>query len=71
MTAGGLCAPYISRDGDLYRCGRTVLERDPRGKPEDRCPGGLFFCSECIEPFLEFMNEAYNARAREKEWERD
>lgn len=30
MSAGGdLCAPYISRDGDLYRCGRLVLERVP------------------------------------------
>ena len=70
MSAGGLCAPRLY-DGVLYRCGRLVLERDPRRKREDRCPGGLFVCPECIEPFVEYLDAAYNARARDKEWETD
>ena len=70
-SSGELCPPYRSRSGDLYRCGRTIFERDPDGKPGDRCPGGLFVCSECVEPFVESMNAAYNARARDKEWETD
>ncbi len=36
---------------------------------EDHCPGGLFVCSECVEPFVGFLNAACKARSRDKEWD--
>ncbi len=65
-----LCPPR-SYDGYLYRCGRTAVERNPRTNKEDRCPGGLFVCVEWVDDFCEFLKEAYNARAVDKEWEVD
>jgi hypothetical protein len=63
-----LCPPRFHDDA-LMHCGRTVLERDPRTNKEDRCPGGLFVCADCVDDFCDFLEGAYNARARDKEWE--
>jgi hypothetical protein len=70
MNSSGkpLCEPRFHGD-DLLHCGRTVLKRDPRANQEDRCPGGLFICADCADDFGKFLEEAYNARAQDKEWE--
>lgn len=61
--------PPRSYEGYLYRCGRIVLDRSPRMNKQDRCPGGLFVCEDCVDDLCEFLKEAYNARAVDKEWE--
>ena len=53
---------------ELYQCGRSLLYRDP-ANPAQACPGGTYICLDCIDDFEEFMTQAYDARARRKEWE--
>ncbi len=65
-----LCPPRLHGDV-LLRCGRTVLEWEPRTNKEDRCPDGLMACVDCVDDFAEFLEDAYNARAREQEREAD
>ncbi len=55
-------------DGEFYACGRTVLYRDPHKRREDGCPGGLFVCADCVEPFGEFLDKAHDAKAVREEW---
>ncbi len=64
MSTGDLCPPRF-RDGDWFRCGRTVVERDPSG-PE-ACPsyggGGMFICTDCADIVCDFLRRAYDAGA--------
>ena len=71
MTELPICPPrtYHEQDpnGILYQCGRSVVYRDPTN-PAEACPGGMMVCGGCVDAFGEFMEHAYNARARRKEW---
>jgi hypothetical protein len=60
-----MCPPY-HQDGRVYRCGKTLGEQDPE---TNGCPGGVAVCDECMEVVCGFLDDAYNARARRKEWE--
>jgi hypothetical protein len=51
-----------------YYCGRTLLQRDPTDKKQ-ACPGGTQICGDCVDVFGEFMQAAYDAQARRKEWQ--
>jgi hypothetical protein len=54
--------------GDVYLCGRLLGPPNIGSKPE-RCLGGTFICPQCFDTFEEFVDAAYNANAREAEWE--
>ena len=73
MSAGDLCEPRHHEEFGWLKCGRVILERDPTG-PE-ACPsyggGGLLVCADCFDAVTDFMERAYDARARRKEWEED
>ena len=36
-----------------------------------RRPGGMIICSDCVDAVGDFMEAAYDARARRKEWAED
>jgi hypothetical protein len=63
-----ICEPrFFEGDPDPYYCGRLLRQLDVENKTEC-CPGGVFICANCFDPFSEFMDRAYDARARDKEW---
>jgi hypothetical protein len=66
-----LCPPRYWDDGTPLYCGLVVLERNPTG-PE-ACPSyggvGLMVCERCMDAVGDFLEAAYNAKARRKEWE--
>jgi hypothetical protein len=65
-----LCPPRLI-DGELYACGRTLAHKDPRANREYRCMGRTFICVECHRVAMEFIREARDGRARDKEWTTD
>jgi hypothetical protein len=62
-----ICLP-LEYDGILYRCGRALLMRDPTDQKQ-ACPGGTMICEDCVDAFGDFMDAAYDARARRMEWD--
>ena len=66
-----LCPPRLRKE-IWYRCGLSVLERDPTG-PE-ACPsyggGGMFVRADCMDPVADFLRRAYDARAVRMEHQR-
>ena len=63
-----LRAEQSSRPTEKERRDRRVTDCINKAA-EDHCPGGLFVCSECVEPFVGFLNAACKARSRDKEWD--
>jgi hypothetical protein len=67
------CTRNRVHDGELYECGRVVLNRDPTTK--EACPSyggaGLFICADCTDDVCGFFDKAYNARARRMEHRAD
>jgi hypothetical protein len=55
-------------DAHIYYCGRMLLQRDPTDQNQ-ACPGGTMICIDCVSDFENFIDAAYDARARRKEWE--
>ena len=53
----------------VFACGRVVLGRDPT--TAEACPSyggvGLFICADCVADVGDFLEAAYNARARRME----
>lgn len=67
-----ICEPRMLADQfgniDPYYCGRLLLLRNVASKAE-RCLGGTFICTSCMDSFEYFMDKVANRQAVDEEFE--